>query len=313
MDDNVTPFLNAFGVSQTKKNDTKLKSTNYVPNVLGNHLIQMNRNNDMMQPKQQPTANEQPLIDFCKFSPPLFYFHSPFGIFHKLQFHSKIFLIFIPLIEAHVEEKENVYGSYQMQNQLCEHINDVVNRQFETQYGSQFPSNNVAQNPYVRAANNYYLPQIHPFTYENGTFDQQINAQSHTPYIPMNTYQQQQHQHQHHYQQQQQQPHAMNNYGNEYAAGIQHMYPVMNPNINDMPLAYNNLNIPPNYRQVNATMNHNRPPDTTTTDADANVVPNFSDIVQPNTTELYKAAMDIDNLTGIGRLSSNLETQCSIE
>ena len=49
-----------------KKNDTKSKPSKYTPNVYGNHLIEINRNNDKMQPKVQPTEHEQPLIDFCK-------------------------------------------------------------------------------------------------------------------------------------------------------------------------------------------------------------------------------------------------------
>lgn len=69
MDDKVTPYLNVIEcANQTKKNDTKSKSTRYVPNVLGNNLnIQMHRNNGtVQQSKLQPNVNEQPLIDFCK-------------------------------------------------------------------------------------------------------------------------------------------------------------------------------------------------------------------------------------------------------
>lgn len=61
MNETVAPLLKAIA-NQSKKNDTKLKSQKSMPN--GNHLAEMNRNND----KVQQAVNEPPLIDFCKFS-----------------------------------------------------------------------------------------------------------------------------------------------------------------------------------------------------------------------------------------------------
>lgn len=65
MNETVTPLLNAI-VNQAKKNDAKLKSQKHMPN--GNHLLEMNQNNDQMQPKpMQQAVNEHPLVDYCKF------------------------------------------------------------------------------------------------------------------------------------------------------------------------------------------------------------------------------------------------------
>lgn len=192
-----------------------------------------------------------------------------------------------------------------MQNQF---FDQLMNRNFPTQNDHYHPPNNGAQNAYIRTANTYYPPQ--GGSHVNGHFDHLTNAQSscntHALYMPTNTYQQ--HHHHHHNQQQdQQQSHLVNNYANQYGAGIQNMQPVTNPIVNDMSLAYNSYNIPPN-QQDHATANHNTCPMDTNSDIN---LPNSSDIVQINTAELFDATVDIKNFAD--GLSSNVEAQLSIE
>lgn len=226
-----------------------------------------------------------------------------------------LYLFFSFCDSADVADKENVYENYQMQNQLF--LDQVVNRQFDLQ-PSHYPSNNVAQNMYNRPATAYY-PCTQP-PYVNEHYDQMANVRppcnNQAPYMPTHTYQ---HHHYHHQQQQQQQQqsHTMNGYANDYTAGTQHVYPVgihREMHVNDSSLTYiNNFNMPPNQQDHNAaTManhNHHRPADV---NCDANLS-NFSDMVQ--STELFNAAMGISNpdLPDIGRLSSNLEAQLSID
>lgn len=164
---------------------------------------------------------------------------------------------------------------------------------------SHYPWNDAAQDPYTHTPSTYYPPNTQP-SYAKGHFDNnQTNVQS---LMPTNIHQQSQ---------QQQQPHTINMYAdergvNEYAAGVQNMYPLNT--MNNIPLVYNNFNIPPNC-QDHSPVSHTRP---AIANSDANLL-NFSDMVQSNTNELYEAARKIDHLTEIGRLSSNLEMQLSIE
>lgn len=192
-----------------------------------------------------------------------------------------------------------------MQSQMYANVNQVENRPFEMQYGinGQYPSNNAAQNTYIRPAPMYYPLNTQP-AYVKDSFDP-------TPYIPMKTYQQQQHpQYQH-----LQQSNTVNNNANEFATNIQNIYPVMNSTMNDLPLAANNLNIPLNQQNI-AT------PTQTYNAMDANIDANhsnlnfsdigclnFSDIAKNmnNSNELYDAAKGLLGTDRDRELSRNLE------
>lgn len=66
MNNGVEPFLE-YVSNHVKKNDTKRKSTKYKPNVYENTLIEINQNNETVQPKVEQTVNKHRLIDYRKF------------------------------------------------------------------------------------------------------------------------------------------------------------------------------------------------------------------------------------------------------
>lgn len=191
-------------------------------------------------------------------------------------------------------------------------VNPIDNRPLEMQYG-HCASNNVAQSSYNRTAATYCPPSTQPSPYVNDRFDHHlINAQS---YTPMNMYQPPQTPHHHHHhnhlqreqQQQQQQSHTGINNANAYAAGIQNMmYPVMNPITNNMPLANNHFNIPPNH-QNHATSNHTYP--TMDANIDSNLPNlNLSDFLPNNIINMNNTS-EID----VAILSRDMDSQLSME